>query len=231
MEPILFWDDKQTQANLKKSLENNKLAIVDTDTVPGFLANITKTSFEELNKMKENRSNKPYLILISSEKKLSNFVDTNSLNSNIKQIITSCWPGPLTIIFKAKDEIPKFLTSENNKIALRCPNHKGLLQILETFDGLFSTSANKTDKATPKKISDIDPSILEKMECVIGNSNKQSTNTSLLPSTIIDYCGCVQEKKDELNYVTHQTSKIKVIRKGAYPINMLEGIYGAIFEK
>ncbi len=204
----------QTIELLKNSLNNNKVSITSTDTLFGLLGNITLAAFNKLNTIKLQRENKPYLILIKSKDKLHEFVDSEALkNPNLIQLIDKCWPGPLTIIFKAKTGLPSFLTSDTGTIALRCPKHNNLQKLLEHFDGLFSTSANQSNKPTPTKIENISPEILKKIDYLVVD--RESYLEQTLPSTLIDV----------------SNKEIKIVRPGAFPVNKLEEFYGKKFKK
>ncbi|MCF7899664.1 Sua5/YciO/YrdC/YwlC family protein, partial [Candidatus Babeliales bacterium] len=175
----------------------------------------TFKSYKKLNNIKTKRDNKPYLILIDSIQKLKKFVSNKNLsNKNIINLINNCWPGPVTIIFKAKKNLPKYLKSEQNTIAIRCPNNKNLQKLLSSFDGLFSTSANISNQPIPTIIENIDPEILKKIDYLVVDIKKSLPQT--LPSTIID----LSNEKE-----------IKVLRKGAFPIGKLEEYYGTKFKK
>jgi len=147
---VSHWTNQAAKEELKKSLLNNTVSIINTDTVLGFVAPITKEGFLNLNEIKGERGNKPYLILIASPKKLPIFINVEKLTTAMLNVIKHGWPGPLTIIFQALPSNPFYLKSSQETIALRCPQHKELLELLEGFDGLFSTSANKSGEQPPK---------------------------------------------------------------------------------
>ena len=220
---VFYWEDPCVLELLKNSIRNNAACVTSTDTTLGLTANLTKAGFEKLNDIKEKRSGRPYLILISSKDKLSNFIDMALLNLKVIDLIDKCWPGLVTIVFKAKNNLPSFLTSKNGTIALRCPNYKYLQKLLELFDGLFSTSANKSIDPAPKDINQINPEVMQKIEYLVIEEEKNNliinTRQSILqafPSTIID----VSSGED-----------VKVVRKGAYPIDELEKYYGSKFKR
>jgi phosphoesterase RecJ-like protein len=201
----LFWQDWQTIQLLVDSLKNDEVSITSTDTILGLLANLSKQSFSLLNQIKEERTDKPYLILISSTEKLAHFVDPENLNQNAKNLIKNCWPGPLTIIFKAKKDLPPHVVSKEGKIALRIPSHKDLRRLLDFFDGLFSTSANKSGKLSPKTIYEVDSDVISKIKYVVLDKKedlKVDSSYALyqtLPSSIIDLSIMVKNlrKKDK----------------------------------
>lgn len=222
MNKIYNWSDQDIINNLNKSLNNNEISITDTDTILGFLGNITQESFNNIISIKGAREEKPFIILISDVDKLKYFIDINTVNKNNKiiNLLNKFWPGPLTVIFKAKANLPEFLKSKNNTIAIRCPKHKGLQQILKNFNGLFSTSANKTGEPVPDTYNKINPEIIRNINYIILDKPDKTIDSKnklyqTLPSTIIDVTN---------NY-------IKIVREGACSIQELEKSYGEKFVK
>jgi L-threonylcarbamoyladenylate synthase len=222
MKRTLFWDDLESIKILNKSLDHNALSIVDTDTILGLLGRLTLESYEVLNHIKGGRSGKPYLILLGSSDKLKLFVDQAVLTAPVMRLIDYCWPGPVTFIFKAQPKLPDFITSSGQTIALRCPKHAGLQKLLNLYDGLFSTSANKSSEHVPVTSDDINPDILAQIEYLVIDRN--NIREQAVPSTIIDLSGLVGH--DQNSY-----AMIKVVRVGAYPIEELERIYGSKFKR
>ena len=239
MNKLHYWSEKQIIDELKISLCNNNIVITSTDTILGFLGNITLESFDKITKIKEKRENKPFLVIINSIDKLSKFVDIQSLEgTNVNNLLKKHWPGPLTVIFRAKKDLPAFMKSKENTIAIRCPQHKGLQEILQHFDGLFSTSANRTNQPAPINYKDLDPEIIKQVQFVLIKKEKVDTKNKLyqtLPSTIID----VSDTSVSDIHVSHECvsntivsdNNIKLVRKGAYPVEDLEKTYGTKFKK
>lgn len=206
-ENYLFWENPDSIAKLQQVLSENKLVVGSSDTVFGLLANTTQAGFASLNSVKE-RKDKPYIVLIGNIDKLKHFV-AGELSLNILNLLNFCWPGPLTMIFRAKEDLPEYLVSQDNKIALRIPQHDGLLRLLENFDGLFSTSANLSGQRVPGFIENVDAGILDQVEEVVLDQYTSGYANTSQPSTILD-CS---------------TGQIKVIREGAYSIDSLKRVY------
>lgn len=201
MEP-LCWGDKNTQKQLKNMLEKDKVILAEGDTVLGLLANIFESSYNALDRIKK-RSQKPYLLLVKDKEKAFNFIEKEAIKVfQIEKLIDVCWPGPVTLIFKAKTTVPRGVKSAEGNVAMRIPDHDGLQELLTHFDALYSTSANTTGKEVPSTIAQVEKSILDSVESIVLNKNRSD---SLLPSTIID---CTQEK-------------IKLVRQGAFPLEKL----------
>jgi len=243
--PIIHWQSPDTKNKVIEELKNNNVLITTTDTIPGFLANTTDKGFQALNTIKQDRQHKPYIILISDTSigdasisdasKLDYFVDPEQLTQQIKNLVKQCWPGPLTIIFKAKKELPDFLKSENNTVAIRCPNYPPLLDVLKNFNGLFSTSANISNTQAPLTIGQVDNQVAAQVECLVDdeNSSKNSQVLETKPSTIIDVSDtCVSNAQIDDTSVsnTRVSNTIRVIRQGAYSVQELEKILGTKIE-
>ncbi|MFH1832304.1 MAG: L-threonylcarbamoyladenylate synthase [bacterium] len=215
-EKISIWQDVGAGERVAKSLQEDNILITSTDTVLGFLANITERSYNSLNTIKGDRENKPYVVLIESIDRLKRFVDVDGLfDQNMLNLLARCWPGPVTLVFKAKPGLPSFLVSPEGTIALRCPSHAGLRRLLRYFEGLFSTSANLSGKPMPTCVNEIPESIIEQIMYIVLDRDNNCLKT--VSSTILD---CSDVKK----------SGIRVVREGAYGVKILEGYYGAQFK-
>ena len=190
----LYWNDHSTINSLTQSLLAGKLS---------------RFNFQKLNTLKGARTNKPYLVLIANSEKILKFVEPNSLSPQILNLLKQCWPGPLTVVFKAKNALPNFLKSPDGTIALRCPQHSGLLQLLNNFDGLFSTSANRSSQPATNSISEVDFNIVNAVKYLVDEPMQIQGNT--MASTIID---------------ATVPDSLKLLREGAFPITKLEQIYG-----
>lgn len=194
-------------------LKNNQVVISSTDTTLGLLAPLTRKGFDALNFLK-GRADKPYLVLIGSPEKFLKFV-REPLDKDIKNLVEKAWPSPLTIIVKAKLSLPLCLVSSDATIALRMPNHSGLLALLEEFDGLFSTSVNKAGQPVCSSIAEIDLEIRKNVSCVITDFPDPLHCYPTIASTIFD------------------CSKIpcNIIRSGAYNPSPLYLDYPQLFKK
>lgn len=218
--PIIHWQSPDTKNKVIEELKNNNVLITTTDTIPGFLANTTAQGFQALNIIKQDRQHKPYIILIADISKLDYFVDPEQLTQQIKNLVKQCWPGPLTVIFKAKKELPDFLKSENNTVAIRCPNYPPLLDVLKNFNGLFSTSANVSNTPAPTTIKDINQEVISQVKYLVDDNNNESSQSHRTkPSTIIDVSNIHVSEIEK-------TNQFRIVRQGEYTAQDLEKILG-----
>jgi L-threonylcarbamoyladenylate synthase len=184
----LLWDDVGTVDYVEKQLRAGRVVLGEGDTVLGLLAAVSHEGTAHLDVIK-HRSKKPYLMLVSDIKKALHFIEKSDHKTfQIEKIMNNCWPGPVTLIFKAKADAPACSTSPEGNIALRVPDHAGLQQLLQRFDGLFSTSANSSGMPVPDCLEAVDKSIVDAVACIVCNS-ADTNAVSTLPSTIIDCTG------------------------------------------
>lgn len=214
-ENYIYWKDKVTIDKLTQSLRDANVVVGTTDTVLGLLADISEQGFHALSRIKKRTDkHKSYIILIASKDELIRFSDA-PFNFQIEKLISYCWPGPLTIIVRAKKGLPHFLKTKDNTIALRVPQHDGLQRLLHRFSGLFSTSANIAEKEIPKSINELDKQILNEASYLVLDSDEQWHHIATVPSTIVDCSG----------------QYIKIVREGAYSIKFLKDLVGEQYIK
>lgn len=201
---MIYWNDAGTTAILKETLDRGEIVLASGDTVLGLWGNLTQEAFEKMNQIKV-RNDQPYLITIGSAQHLSKFID-QELHEKLQCLIETCWPGPVTVIFKARQDLPKWMVSAQGTIALRVPDHDGLLDLMQHFDGLFSTSANISGQPVANCIDQIDASIIAQVGAICSDREQQCYSKS--PSTILD-CS---------------TGDIQVLRSGAFSVEKLQDL-------
>jgi len=196
---FLFKEKKELQIVIE-GLQSDGVMLSPSDTVLGLFAQLSEKSKNKLDLIKQ-RDIKPYIILLSSAHLLYDYIDQD-LDSTMKKIITTYWPGPLTIIFKAKTILPDWLQGQDGTIAIRVPQHETLQQILEHVDSLFSTSANISGEVVATKIADVHPLIKEKVDMVCGDHHVSYNEQA---STIIDF----------------STGVLQILRQGAVKLDSI----------
>lgn len=202
------WDDQNAIKEAARAINEGHIVIGDTDTVPGLFAACTAKGVAQLNAIKE-RSDKPYLLLLDSREALVSFVKQPIL-VQVERLMESFWPGPLTIILQAQEDVPTYLQSKEGGIAIRIPESPHIRQLAHACGGLLSTSANFTGNPTPKTVDEIDERMCAMAACIIVDPQHK---VSELPSTILDATG----------------SQIRVVREGAISIDELEAAVGMPF--
>ena len=205
----LLWVDPETIDYLEQQLESGGIILAQGDTVLGLLAAVSRKGFLSLNRIKA-REEKPYLLLVHDYKKALDLIEIpQGKLLQFEKFMNSCWPGPVTLIFRAKQGISQYMKASNGTVAIRVPEHAGLLKLLERFDALFSTSANSSGAPIPGSIKEVEGGIINSVSSIVLNDENEYSQ-STVPSTIIDCTG----------------DQVVVIRKGAFSIDTLVAIFG-----
>ena len=168
------------------------IVIFPTDTVYGIGCNpYNKTSVEKIYKIKSRNIVKSLPVLTYSKETAKKIVQFDKIT---EKIVDKFWPGPLTIILKVKDEKIKESLNLEDKIAIRVPNHKCTLELLQKCDFLVGTSAN-----------------------ISGNSSHTNPKDCLKDMKDYDVFvdGGVISSEGESTIIEIENEEIKIIREGS----------------
>lgn len=169
--------------DLVKQVDSGNIICFKTDTIWGFSTKpIDQKSVENLYKIKNRNPDKPFIFLIKKDQDLNEIVE--SLNPIEKKLISTFWPGPLTIIFKAKKDLEILKPYQENKtIALRMPEDKTCQNILSKLNyPLPSTSVNYEGQEPLNNFDEIVKEFKNKNFAILKSTDKNNKKTS---STIV----------------------------------------------
>ena len=173
-------------------IKEGGVAIFPTDTVYGIGCNpYNVKSVKKIYEIKSRSEVKPLPVLAYS---LDIVKQITLIDKITEKIIKKYWPGPLTLILKLTDEKLKKSLKLENKIAVRIPDSKCTLKLLEKCGLLVGTSANISGD-----LSYTDPD-----ECL---KNIKNYDVFLNGGTITS--------KGESTIIEIENDEIKIIREGA----------------
>ena len=168
-----------------KALQNGQAILYPTDTVWGIGCDATnRDAVANIFRLKKRIESKSLVILVSSLKMLRFHVE--KIPSKAIQLINMSIK-PTTIIYEDPKEIAPNLTSNDNTVAIRIPNHPFCLNLINKFGKpIVSTSANISGEPTPMSFSEITRPILKGVDYTV---NLEQDNKTLKSSTIIKING------------------------------------------
>jgi len=163
-------------------LNIGELAVIPTDTVYGLVADATNIkAIKRIYDIKKREKTKPLLILVSNLKMLQEYVE--GISALEWKIIEKFWPGPLTIIFSKKKNLDNMLTANKEEIAIRMPNNKELLELINKLNKpIIATSANISHQKTITSIDLLEDSMKNELSYIYDGGYKEA-----IPSTIIKF--------------------------------------------
>lgn len=123
-----------------KILKSGGVIAFPTETVYGIGALLSRPkAIRKIYKIKKRPKSKPLQVLVASMKQaleLGKF-DTKALTFAKKR-----WPGPLTLVVYKTNKVPKLVTSGTNKVGIRMPAHRTILNLIRKCGPIAATSAN-----------------------------------------------------------------------------------------
>ena len=173
-------------------IEKGGIVVFPTDTVYGIGCNpYNENSVRKIYEIKSRTELKSLPVLAYS---LDVVKEIALIDEFTEKIIEKYWPGPLTLILELTDQKLKKSLNLENKIAVRIPDSKCTLKLLEKCKLLVGTSANISGNS----------SYTNPDECI---KNIKNYDMFLNGGTITS--------KGESTIIEIENKEIKIIREGA----------------
>jgi L-threonylcarbamoyladenylate synthase len=171
-----------------------------TDTFYGLGADPKNpVALRRLYEIKGRRADQPILILIAGAEDVNKWTAEISLAS--EDLMRKFWPGPLTLVFKARAEVLRELTAGTGTIGIRVPGSE-LTRSLLAFLGiaLTGTSANVSGESSPQTAEEAAASLGDAVDLILDGGRTAGGR----PSTVVDV----------------STGLPSVLRQGALVLNL-----------
>ncbi|WP_456461695.1 L-threonylcarbamoyladenylate synthase [Reichenbachiella sp.] len=164
-------------------LKAGKLVAVPTDTVYGLAGHAQKTeSLQEIFHVKQRPQDKPLIAQVDHIDKAMGFV--KNIPNNARMLAEKYWPGALTLIFEATNEVSPVMLSGGTTMGLRVPDHDMTLELLKQLDfPLAVTSANLSGHHSPTTAQEVNEQIGDRIEYILDGG----PSTIGLESTIVGF--------------------------------------------
>lgn len=148
-------------------LRAGKLVGIPTDTVYGLAGHAQKTeTLEEIFRVKKRPQDKPLIAQVDHLEKATGFV--KNISNHARILAEKYWPGALTLIFEATQEVSPVMVSNGKTMGLRVPDHKLALDLLGQIEfPLAVTSANLNGQASPTTAQEVDEQIGDQIEYIL----------------------------------------------------------------
>ena len=187
-----------------KILKSGGLVAFPTETVYGLGGDaFNPLASSKIYKAKGRPSDNPLIVHIASMEDLYRVAD-GITDSGLK-LAEKFWPGPLTIIFKKKEEVPLSTTGGLGTVAVRMPSHTVARELIrQSGVCIAAPSANKSGRPSPVRAEHVIEDLDGRIDMVIDGG---STGIGI-ESSIVDASG----------------SEIVILRPGYITKDMLLGV-------
>lgn len=154
------------------------LVAVPTETVYGLAGNgLEEKAVAEIYEVKGRPEVKPLSLMVHDAASMERYCE--SVPPQAYTLAKRFWPGPLTIVMKAKPCVPEIVRAGGETVGLRCPDHPLTLELLEKSRVPFAApSANPSGESSPKNADSVlkyfdgkIDAVLDGGECGIGRES------------------------------------------------------------
>lgn len=141
--------DKNELKKHSELLKNGETAIFPTETVYGLGANaLDENAVKKIYEAKGRPSDNPLIVHIHNKDLIYDL--SKDIDDKAKKVIDKFWPGPLTVILKKNDKVPKTTTGGLDTVAIRMPKNDIALELLRECNlPIAAPSANISGKPSP----------------------------------------------------------------------------------
>lgn len=163
-------DDKNLE-RITNTLKRGGLVVFPTETVYGLGANgLDKNACEGIFKAKGRPNDNPLILHIAHISQLDELV--KEVPKIAQKCIKKFWPGPLTIIFKKSDLVPKEVTGGLETVAIRMPSNKIAHKILaDVMLPIAAPSANISGRPSPTKAEHVIEDLMGKVDIIVDGGH------------------------------------------------------------
>ncbi len=166
-------------------LRKNGVIVYPTETFYALGGNgFSKEAVRKIYLLKKRESQKPISVVISDLPMLYRIV--SEVPAFAQKMIRDFWPGPLTLIFKASEEVPEEIRGRKGTIGVRLTGYSWVRALVHRADfPITATSANISGR---REISDLRKA-QELFGGVVDLIVDGGKTTGPLPSTVVDLSG------------------------------------------
>lgn len=182
--------------SVSKCILEGKVVAFPTDTVYGVGVRYNdEKAIEHMKWVKGRPESKPFPMMVYD---VSQLQQVAWINEDVFRIVKHLTPGPLTLVLNKKESVPDYVTNGKSTIAIRIPNHRFVLDLLEKTGPMMVTSANLSDHPSCKNYAEVMEQLDGRIDAIVDG-----TCGSGVASTIVD----VTEKP------------YKILREGTISLN------------
>jgi tRNA threonylcarbamoyl adenosine modification protein (Sua5/YciO/YrdC/YwlC family) len=203
----------------KVAIGRKELVVLPTDTVYGLACDaFSHEGVQSLLEAKGRDIQSPPPVLIGNAAALDGLAQ--DIPALAHKLADTFWPGALTMILKAQPSLTWDLGETKGTVALRMPDHKIALALLQETGPLAVSSANLTGEPAAITCQQAEGYLGSKVKVYLdgGSSPKGEASTIVDLTNLID----VVESNGEVK----TTGKVRVVRRGALSVDKLKLVLG-----
>lgn len=207
----------------KNSIGKKELVVFPTDTVYGIACDaFSHEAVEKLLEAKGRDRQSPPPVLIGNVSALDGLAQ--DIPQLAHKLAATFWPGALTMILKAQPSLTWDLGDTKGTVALRMPDHKIALALLQETGPLAVSSANLSGQAAATTCQQAEAALGSKVKIYLDGGSSPKGEAS----TIVDMTDLSESVSESGEIVT--SGKVRILRRGALSREKLMTVLGEFLE-
>jgi L-threonylcarbamoyladenylate synthase len=198
--------DQAVIAAAVAALKGGEVIVFPTETLYGLGADaLNEAAVENLYHLKGRDPAAPIPVLVASEAMLGQLVD--AIPPLARRLMHRFWPGPLTLVLRARADLPKPLLNASGGIGVRISSQAIATQLVQALGRpLTATSANPSGKEPARTLREAQNYFAGHVRTFIDGGTLKSRSGS----TVVEIQG----------------EQLKIIREGDVAVTALEQFLG-----
>lgn len=166
-------------------LRSGGIVVFPTETVYGIGASASSCiGPQEIIDIKNRSAHKAIPWLVEDEWALDRY--GVSVPDYAHNLARKFWPGALTIVVEAADIVGKEFRDERGTVALRCPDHEVVQELIRASgSALIATSANTSGRPAPGSFTELEERIIAAADVTLDGGETRHG----IASTVVDCTG------------------------------------------
>ena len=192
--------DPATIQAAARILAGGGVIVYPTETLYGLGADASnEVALERLVELKGREAGKPIAVLVSDTEMLEGVVE--EVSTAAADLMRRFWPGPLTIVLRARPTVSHWLTGGGDSIGVRVSSHPTAMALVRALGRpLTAPSANPAGLRPPTRLDEARAYFGSRVDCYVDGGGLPGEPAS----TVVDARG-----------------ELRVIRDGAVPAHLL----------
>ncbi|MBP7559479.1 MAG: threonylcarbamoyl-AMP synthase [Armatimonadetes bacterium] len=168
---------------LARDLEAGAVAALPTETVFGLCASVAHPgALARIGRIKRRSADSPLAMFVRD---LAAAAEWGYVPDWAERMLADLWPGPLTVVLRARRPETKFLGSEGT-VGIRVPNHAVCLLVVGAMAApLAATSANRSGSPPLATAEEVLAELGSEVDAIVRVPSRGTGRAS----TVVDLCG------------------------------------------
>lgn len=194
------------------ALQRGEVIVYPTETLYGLGADaLNVAAVEKVLQLKGRDPNNPIPVLVADRTMLNSLVA--EVPALAEKLIARFWPGPLTIVFAARKDIPRPLLNRAGGIGVRISNQPIAVQLVKSLGRpITATSANPSGKPPARTVDEAKKYFAARIESYINGGELASRTGSTVVEIIANRIRIIREgeiTREQLQWISEDGAVIR----------------------